>query len=511
MKLCNTPQVKGSSPRVRGKRFSCRAVGAFRRLIPACAGKTGVGEGEGEHVAAHPRVCGENPNSCTTWFRYRGSSPRVRGKRPGSARRSTNPRLIPACAGKTVARLDQPHQGGAHPRVCGENVARLDQPHQGRAHPRVCGENHLPASVRVPHLGSSPRVRGKQRQRSRDAQSRGLIPACAGKTRFVENAHSPLPAHPRVCGENSHPGDDQRQCAGSSPRVRGKRREGPVRPRLARLIPACAGKTLAGHTVRDPGGGSSPRVRGKRWRRPPRCPAARLIPACAGKTRRARRTGAGRRAHPRVCGENARRNLDAQRPAGSSPRVRGKHEIRTATLLTKRLIPACAGKTERSKTRLTQDGAHPRVCGENTMSVFDEARELGSSPRVRGKRVSKGVHGHLDGLIPACAGKTVRHALKLMQHPAHPRVCGENVKSAYEWVKNLGSSPRVRGKLTRVLRHCGAGRLIPACAGKTRPSRRATRPTGAHPRVCGENFPFPLRRHHVMCQDIGDSFVSGHR
>ena len=50
---------------------------------------------------------------------------------------------------------------------------------------------------------------------------------------------------------------------------------------------------------------------------------------------------------------------------------------------------------------------------------------------------------------------------------AHPRACGENVKSAYNWVKNLGSSPRVRGKPVMVRMFTERLGLIPARAGKT--------------------------------------------
>ena len=71
----------------------------------------------------------------------------------------------------------------------------------------------------------------------------GLIPACAGKTAVRTNVSRVLRAHPRVCGENLTPPQLITPLAGSSPRVRGKRRQSNWNWSANRLIPACAGKT----------------------------------------------------------------------------------------------------------------------------------------------------------------------------------------------------------------------------------------------------------------------------
>ena len=51
--------------------------------------------------------------------------------------------------------------------------------------------------------------------------------------------------------------------------------------------------------------------------------------------------------------------------------------------------------------------AHPRVCGENTVSGAVDGIKNGSSPRVRGKPAVVKNGGSAKGLIPACAGKTL--------------------------------------------------------------------------------------------------------
>ena len=73
---------------------------------------------------------------------------------------------------------------------------------------------------------------------------------------------------------------------------------------------------------------------------------------------------------------------------------------------------------------------------------------LGSSPRVRGKLSDALEIERRCGLIPACAGKTTAVFELCAEDWAHPRVCGENFR--------LSSWPEHRAW------------LIPACAGKTR-------------------------------------------
>ena len=110
----------------------------------------------------------------------------------------------------------------AHPRVCGENAVQTTTNLIHLAHPRVCGENTLPFKVICSLLGSSPRVRGKQRVVNAGKVRGGLIPACAGKTRLVVSVGASPAAHPRVCGENQAYGAAKSYAPGSSPRVRGK-------------------------------------------------------------------------------------------------------------------------------------------------------------------------------------------------------------------------------------------------------------------------------------------------
>ena len=172
----------GSSPRVRGKRPCQDHRNHASRLIPTCAGKTQARESGGCSTQAHPHVCGENTRVGHYSGVNHGSSPRVRGKRDHRGSYFQRPRLIPTCAGKTLAGHYQ------HP--------------ASAAHPHVCGENAIAAVIGIFVYGSSPRVRGKPTSWMARRPRVRLIPTCAGKTHSRLTGQFLHAAHPHVCGEN---------------------------------------------------------------------------------------------------------------------------------------------------------------------------------------------------------------------------------------------------------------------------------------------------------------------
>ena len=129
-----------------------------------------------------------------------------------------------------------------------------------------------------------------------------------------------------------------------------------------------------------------------------------------------------------MCGENESRSRASAHSRGSSPRVRGKHLGAGFERHVDGLIPACAGKTRAPGGCGCARRAHPRVCGENQLTAWQAKLAYGSSPRVRGKRGDAGQSNDVVGLIPACAGKTLSTQLTRSRRWAHPRVCGENAE-----------------------------------------------------------------------------------
>ena len=79
----------GSSPLTRGKRECHRVCEVLCGLIPAHAGKTGVGFPGYRVERAHPRSRGENPVVRLTSMAWKGSSPLTRGKPASPQRRTT--------------------------------------------------------------------------------------------------------------------------------------------------------------------------------------------------------------------------------------------------------------------------------------------------------------------------------------------------------------------------------------------------------------------------------------
>ena len=188
----------------------------------------------------------------------------------------------------------------------------------------MCGENGSGRSRWLSRVGSSPHVRGKPLLLTSALAPRRLIPARAGKTCAEGRAGPPSRAHPRACGENTGTSGGPSSPYGSSPRVRGKPRQHCLAVRIRGLIPARAGKTVAG-AVGEVGVG----------------------------------------AHPRACGENHAPDGSGFVRHGSSPRVRGKQAGGLLCLGPLGLIPARAGKTRPHHHTKVAWPPHPRACGEN--------------------------------------------------------------------------------------------------------------------------------------------------
>ena len=164
--MCRPSASRGSSPRMRGKLDVARIGVEAGRIIPAHAGQTSVRVLSNCSWADHPRACGANRID-VIWIRANdGSSPRMRGKPRGRRCGARPARIIPAHAGQTPLASCRVAAKSDHPRACGANVVG-----------EVCD---------VAVAGSSPRMRGKQRQFQSYWQTARIIPAHAGQT----SAHS---------------------------------------------------------------------------------------------------------------------------------------------------------------------------------------------------------------------------------------------------------------------------------------------------------------------------------
>ena len=112
----------------------------------------------------------------------------------------------------------------------------------------------------------------------------------------------------------------------------------------------------------------------------------RITPACAGKTYKVTGLERGKRDHPRVCGKNKAKYILGIKYLGSPPRVREKLIIVCQPSIWVRITPACAGKTRSKSSSGKVKWDHPRVCGKNRIRFGLAQVKVGSPPRVREKQ-----------------------------------------------------------------------------------------------------------------------------
>ena len=282
--------ASGSFPLTQGKQVSVTRHRHHRGLIPAHAGKTAAPAWTPGGRPVHPRSGGENwslrPSHLWMW----GSSPLTRGKPAPTRKRKASRGLIPAHAGKTGVGGGLGGLAVAHPRSRGENLPLSWDPpidvgsspltrgkpargvahsRSGGAHPRSRGENRLIAASSWSVRGSSPLTRGKLVRVRPQGLGERLIPAHAGKTCEFTLTPRPAPAHPRSRGENESAACASRWWMGSSPLTRGKRSARSRSSRTEGLIPAHAGKTSR-PVSRVTSSGAHPRSRGENSHAHPR-------------------------------------------------------------------------------------------------------------------------------------------------------------------------------------------------------------------------------------------------
>ena len=158
---------------------------------------------------------------------------------------------------------------------------------------------------------------------------------------------------------------------------------------------------------REVGEGSSPPVRGARRNESLSSHCAGLIPARAGSTESISAMNKHIGAHPRPCGEHDFIIIINRWEGGSSPPVRGAPGTNHELLSGEGLIPARAGSTRSRIWTLWVRRAHPRPCGEHALKAGAVNQMSGSSPPVRGALIIYCLPPLLFGLIPARAGSTL--------------------------------------------------------------------------------------------------------
>ena len=148
-----------------------------------------------------------------------------------------------------------------------------------------------------------------------------------------------------------------------------------------------------------------------------------------------------------MCGADARRRNRTARASGSSPRVRsGRRHVAYVA---------------------RGDGDHLRVCGADRLITPDTKVLAGSSPRVRSGRPPRRGPGPPHGIISACAERTRTRPGWRRQAGDHLRVCGADRGDDMDMGQTRGSSPRVRSGRQHGIDYRVDDGIISACAERT--------------------------------------------
>ena len=312
-------------------------------------------------------------------------------------------------------------------------------------------------------------------------------------------------------GEDRALTDPRSRPSGSPPHARGRLACASASTTTGGITPACAGKTrrllgarrwrldhprMRGEDRRKenpPVGecGSPPHARGRQSRDFLFGQDFRITPACAGKTPPLHPQTRPRKDHPRMRGEDFD-DADFEPPSlGSPPHARGRRHILRTRPPRKRITPACAGKTEPRRDKRRGSADHPRMRGEDAKMLAPSVNGQGSPPHARGRRVESSSLGRVGRITPACAGKTASRTSTGTAISDHPRMRGEDVRRQRR-LQTLPDHPRMRGEDPR-LRRYGSGALgsPPHARGRRWPNKVFILGIVDHPRMRGEDVVQP--------------------
>ena len=222
--------IFGSSPLARGLRGDCAGHGGSFRIIPARAGFTPARRRLCRRRRDHPRSRGVYGAATTPRSASTGSSPLARGLLSAAPRMTPSSRIIPARAGFTDAESAPGCAVGDHP--------------------RSRGVYWTPLPPRSRLTGSSPLARGLPSPPRCSQQGPRIIPARAGFTTSTPAPGGEGPDHPRSRGVYQRRRPRFECVHGSSPLARGLRDDAPEVVPAPRIIPARAGFTIFGSSLR---------------------------------------------------------------------------------------------------------------------------------------------------------------------------------------------------------------------------------------------------------------------
>ena len=216
----------GTSPPIRGIQLEERGQITLSRNIPAHTGNSFAVGHDDPLTTEHPRPYGEFTVGESTRQFVPGTSPPIRGIRIFAGVRRNHERNIPAHTGNSPCCPATSVGGPEHPRPYGEFS-------RGEAGNLTIG-------------GTSPPIRGIRRRWGRGHALHRNIPAHTGNSAWCAVEFAQYAEHPRPYGEFITYRTAAELHGGTSPPIRGIRREGNRSRKLQRNIPAHTGNSPSG-------------------------------------------------------------------------------------------------------------------------------------------------------------------------------------------------------------------------------------------------------------------------
>ena len=186
-----------------------------------------------------------------------------------------------------------------------------------------------------------------------------------------------------------------------------------------------------------------------------------------------------------MCGADTIKDTENAKLLGSPPRVRSRLGLLGQFGGFGGITSACAEQTQTNFGVSFGVGDHLRVCGADLHVFRPSGCGRGSPPRVRSRRLDRREHDHRRRITSACAEQTTCSETRRSATPDHLRVCGADLKPLAHLLLLLGSPPRVRSRRNKVLLCNADTGITSACAEQTVGAARRQPERGDHLRVCG--------------------------
>ena len=184
---------------------------------------------------------------------------------------------------------------------------------------------------------------------------------------------------------------------------------------------------------------------------------------------------------------------------GTSPRLWGDCLLRGVSYVWLRYIPTPVGRLLREQATTHVIAVHPHACGEIDRILTRIAGGDGTSPRLWGDCRRDKLAACCFRYIPTPVGRFRTRRCKALLNPVHPHACGEIISVSRSCHLLNGTSPRLWGDLYIGVAFDGRCRYIPTPVGRLETERDPGTHNAVHPHACGE----------ILVRLVVGMFVSG--